>query len=572
MTNQYFSQQIEGAQKRLESLEKRSRIDGEPGVSAESLMELSITLEELRTAQEELLVQNEELIHTREAIEKERRRYQDLFNHAPDGYLITDLEGVIQEANRMAAQLLNVSQKHLIGKPLLVFVESENRKDLLTRLTQLKQQATLQNWEVRLHPRFASPFDAAVSIAVKRDGPDELGSLQWLIRNITEQKQARELQQENAALNRAILSSLGMHIALLDKGGTIIAVNEAWERFAQENGAAGSARVGLGINYLEVCRQASGEFADQAQQALAGIQAVLAGLQPHFSLEYECPSPTEKRWFLLQAAPLAKSGSGAVVSHQDISEQKLIAEEINKLLEAVSQQRGQLRGLTQRLSEVQELERKRLAQELHDQVGRNLTALGLNLNIMASELTQIEVTPGSLQLRLNDSLALVEQTTEIVRDVMADLRPPVLDDYGLIAALRWYSGQVSARAGLPITVQGQELTPRLALFRENALFRIAQEALTNIVKHAQATQATVTVEADQTTIRLIITDDGVGFEPNLPPQNEERQTWGLLTMTERAEAIGGQCQIKSGSGKGTRVIIQAPRAAPGEPGAAREVE
>jgi two-component system sensor histidine kinase UhpB len=167
---------------------------------------------------------------------------------------------------------------------------------------------------------------------------------------------------------------------------------------------------------------------------------------------------------------------------------------------------------------------------------------------------------------LNDSLALVEQSTEIVRDVMADLRPPVLDDYGLIAALRWYSTQFTTRTGLPITLQAEELTPRLPLFLENTLFRIAQEALTNIIKHAQATEATVTVETEEEGVRLIIADNGRGFEPEGGPKLNDRPNWGLLTMTERAEAVGGQCQIESVPGQGTRIIIQVARNGASEPG------
>jgi two-component system sensor histidine kinase UhpB len=267
---------------------------------------------------------------------------------------------------------------------------------------------------------------------------------------------------------------------------------------------------------------------------------------------------------LLNVTPLSKSGHGAVVSHQDITKQKLIEEEKVQLFEAVSQQSEQLRALTGRLVEVQELERKRLTQELHDQVGRNLTALGLNLNIIGAELAGTELESSQIRTRLNDSLALVEQTTESIRDVMADLRPPVLDDYGLVAALKWYGDLLASRADFSITIRGEEPAPRLNPPLENALFRISQEALTNAVKHAQATQLTVTVEADAETVRLVIADDGIGFEATHASQIGGRQSWGLLTMTERAEAVGGRCWIESVPGGGTRVIIKVPRGMVGE--------
>jgi two-component system sensor histidine kinase UhpB len=149
--------------------------------------------------------------------------------------------------------------------------------------------------------------------------------------------------------------------------------------------------------------------------------------------------------------------------------------------------------------------------------------------------------------------------TEHIRDVMANLRPPVLDDYGLVAALHWYGSQLAPRVGFTITVQGEEPEPRLVTPVENVLFRIAQEALTNVAKHAQASQVMVTVRADNETVRLIIVDDGIGFEPACQAECVERQGWGLITMMERAEAVGGHCHIKSRPGQGTQVIVEVAR-------------
>jgi PAS domain S-box-containing protein len=234
-----------------------------------------------------------------------------------------------------------------------------------------------------------------------------------------------------------------------------------------------------------------------------------------------------------------------------------LAIENARLYKAVTQQREQLRALAMRLAEAEEAERQRLARELHDQVGQNLTALGINLNILRAQMPEEAMT--LLHSRLDDSLRLVEQTTERIRGVMADLRPPVLDDYGLVAALRWYGAQLASRTSIAVTVQGDELIPRLALPVENALFRIAQEALTNVTKHAQATKATVAVEVDDETVRLIIADDGIGFDPASVTGPDGRRGWGLLTMAERAEAVGSRFRIESRPGQGTRVIVEVER-------------
>ncbi len=224
---------------------------------------------------------------------------------------------------------------------------------------------------------------------------------------------------------------------------------------------------------------------------------------------------------------------------------------------ALRQYTDRLRSLTSQLAEVSEAERKRLSQELHDQVGQNLTALGINLNIIRTEAST--GASASLLSRLDDSLSLVEQTTQRIRDVMADLRPPVLDDYGIVAALKWYGRRFNQRTNIVMRVNGEELSPRLSARLENVLFRIAQEALTNVSKHAQATKVVATVEECNDSISLIIADDGIGFNPAHVADGEGNHGWGLITMMERAEAEGGRCRIESGSEGGTRVIVEVDR-------------
>lgn len=225
-----------------------------------------------------------------------------------------------------------------------------------------------------------------------------------------------------------------------------------------------------------------------------------------------------------------------------------------RLYEEGERQREQLRALAVRLAEAEEAEWQRLARELHDQVGQNLAALGINLNILHSKLS--EGAADWVRSRLVDSLALLEQTGRRIRDLMVDLRPPVLDDYGLGAALRWYGEQQESRTGIVVRVQDEELIPRLPPPVEIALFRIFQEALTNVIKHARAAQVIVSVEADVELVRMVVADDGVGFDPSRLPGPGERQRWGLITMAERAEGIGGHCRVESCPGAGARVIVE----------------
>jgi signal transduction histidine kinase len=283
------------------------------------------------------------------------------------------------------------------------------------------------------------------------------------------------------------------------------------------------------------------------------LEQVRASRQPVKVMHEHYQLNGERRFVELVASPLwGADGSfqGIIESTRDITERM-------QAQAALQQQAERLRALTARLGEVADAERQRLARELHDQVGQNLTALGINLNIVRTQIPEGLAAP--VHSRLDDSLSLVEQTTERVRDVMANLRPPMLDDYGLVAALHWYGERFARRTDIAVAVDGDEPVPRLAKRVENALFLIAQEALTNVAKHAQATQVAVTVKANGDALRLVILDNGIGFDPERLAVPDGGPGWGLLTMTERAEAVGGRCRIESAPGQGTHVIVEVAR-------------
>jgi hypothetical protein len=218
----------------------------------------------------------------------------------------------------------------------------------------------------------------------------------------------------------------------------------------------------------------------------------------------------------------------------------------------------QLRHLSHRLFEVEENERRRLARELHDRIGANLTALSLNLRLVRGEWEKTST-------RLDDSEKLLDSTAQLVRDVLTDMRPPGLDELGLLAALREHAEQVAQRSGLALQVHGAEPRPRLPPATEIALFRVVQEALTNIVKHARAGAVTISLRPEPGLVTLTVADDGAGFD------GEARAMaagMGMASMRERAEAVGARARIESAPGRGTRVIVEVPHVAAPQPAAA----
>jgi PAS domain S-box-containing protein len=176
-------------------------------IMLQALEELQTSLEELRVAEEELKQQHEELAIARATVEAERQRYHDLFEFAPDGYLVTDNVGMIWEANRAAANLLNVPQGYLIRKPLINFIPFEDRRNFRAKLNQLLQADWMQEWELVIKPRVGENFDAAVTVSTVRDWQGKQIGWRWLIRDITARKQTEEkirhIQVQNLQLQEA---------------------------------------------------------------------------------------------------------------------------------------------------------------------------------------------------------------------------------------------------------------------------------------------------------------------------------------------------------------------------------
>jgi signal transduction histidine kinase len=225
-----------------------------------------------------------------------------------------------------------------------------------------------------------------------------------------------------------------------------------------------------------------------------------------------------------------------------------------RLIEA--QRRDALRGeLLKRVVSAQEAERQRIARELHDETGQSLTAIGLGLRGAATTLRQ-DLDKTAYNLRQLEEMA-VESLDEL-RRLIADLRPSHLDDLGLGPALRWYGNEIQERTALKVRViapgGSNNLIPQTISM---ALFRIAQEAITNVVKHANASNIFVNVGQKKRDILLEIIDDGVGFNVEAIAM-ENKETWGLLGMQERATLLGGQFSISSNQGKGTQISITIP--------------
>jgi signal transduction histidine kinase len=221
--------------------------------------------------------------------------------------------------------------------------------------------------------------------------------------------------------------------------------------------------------------------------------------------------------------------------------------------------RGELQKLSDRLVTAQEEERRKLSRELHDEIGQAMSA-------MLVELGRFEAAPDSeiRRERLASVRSMAEGCVGMVRNMALLLRPSMLDDLGLVAALRWQAREVTRRSGLKVKMVADEIVEDLPDSHRTCVYRVVQEALNNCAKHSQATQVRVVVHRNQDGLSVTVQDDGIGFDP------AREKGMGLLGMEERVERLGGQFSIESKSGKGTVLSIHFPLAS-GGPAALRDI-
>jgi len=267
--------------------------------------------------------------------------------------------------------------------------------------------------------------------------------------------------------------------------------------------------------------------------------------------------PTEKgtvHWLSVRfPLPDASGAMGVGGIAIDVTERVELARALKENEQRVIEATETVRQLMNRLVHAQEAERHKLAADLHDLIGQKLTALGINLEFVRQRMPQAAAAP--LAPRLHQMATLLEETIGSIREVMSDLRPQALDEHGLSAALFQHAAAFEARTGLRVQVKGAENPLPLPRDVAIALFRIAQEALTNAAKHGRASVAEVRVHKSRQGVELFIEDNGCGLPEELARSLASGGGWGLRMMRERAEAVGGTLTIAS-PGQGTQIAVK----------------
>lgn len=253
-------------------------------------------------------------------------------------------------------------------------------------------------------------------------------------------------------------------------------------------------------------------------------------------------------WVIGEAIP-ERDADGTIVGYvgttTDITERKKTEKEMEETSE-------KLRQLTAHLLNIREEERKRIGREIHDELGQQLTAIKMDVAWIDKK------TPPENDLfktKLRNVIALLDGGNQSIRRILNELRPVILDDYGLLEALKWQAQQFSANTAVPVTFRATETPIRVAEEITTCVFRVFQEALTNITRYAQAGQVMVSLDIDDDYVLLNIEDNGKGFDMEL---TKTKKSFGILGMRERVVSLNGKFNIVSGPGKGTRIMVALP--------------
>jgi PAS domain S-box-containing protein len=258
----------------------------------------------------------------------------------------------------------------------------------------------------------------------------------------------------------------------------------------------------------------------------------------------------------------ASGERGVLVNARDVSARKQGEEALRAAEARVRKRARRLSKLSQQLIERQENDRLHLARELHDEIGQSLSALKLNLLAPSGG-------DGTPSLHIAESIAIIDHTLAQVRNLSLDLRPPLLDDVGLVAALRWHVDRQAQLAGWKVRFRARFAEDGLTQAVATACFRVTQEALTNVIRHARATHVDVLLRRDPLCLSLIIRDDGAGFDlDDVQSRGMSGASLGLLGMRERVALLGGALAITSAVGRGTEVRADLPLARKSAAGAA----
>ncbi len=470
-----------------------------------------------------------------------------LLQAAQEAIVMVDERQRIVALNPSAERMFRCTPAQVLGQSLERFLPAAQRASHAAHVGEFAASEMLQKRMARHRRIIATRLDGSefpVEITLSRvDMAEGNGVRQYFAALVLDMSEQRQLRDEIENFQRRLrsvfeLAPVAIWIADSDR---IVFANQAAERlFGSEEPIVGQPLYGLlATGSHEAVRI-------QVARALAGEREVE---MVHGDI---ARADGTKREVEIAVAALPDHGRTTV--------QMVVADVTQRRFELaeLAQSRESLRQLSTSVVEAREEERRRIARELHDELGQRLTALKMDLSTLPGVASQAQ-----RQRRVEGLLSMLDDTLASVRRISSDLRPMMLDDLGLNAAIEWLARDTARRMGIEIAVHLDENDAVVDERIATSVFRMVQEALTNVARHARATEATVQLRRDGSELELVVEDNGTGY----PEGAMHREgSFGLLGMRERAAMLGGRLEFGNAAGRGARLAVRLPVGARAQPG------
>jgi PAS domain S-box-containing protein len=449
-------------------------------------------------------------------------RFRKLFDEAPDAMLIVDEHGCCVEANRATGILFGRAPSDLHGASIEALTRPHPRSS--TAAQEMAPAAPV--WQARSVTR---PDGSVREVEISAGALPRAGLL--VLHDVTVRTAVEADLTSNSELLQKIFDNVPVMISLSDVSGRLTWVNRYWERIL-----GWSLREVQDIDVIALAYP-DAAYRDDVRQFLLDSPPVMRDFRPRAK---------DGRFIDTSWRSVRMSDGSVVTIGEDVSERVRAERERERRTAQLRKARGRLQALSTRLVQLQEEERQSLARELHDEVGQLLTGLRLMIE------RESDCSAGQ---RRREMLKIVKELINRVRDLSMNLRPPMLDDLGLLPTLLWQIERFENQTGMTVDFRHANIDRRFAPETELTAFRIIQEGLTNVARHADVRHAKIVVWANLKSVQVNLEDEGSGFDVKAVLGEHSS---GLSGMAERSRLLGGRFGIDSAPNRGTRISVELP--------------
>lgn len=465
-----------------------------------------------------------------ESLKLSEEKYRSLIEQASDFILITDSLGIIVDVNSSSCNAFGYTRQELIGRNIACLTDPEDLKNQPFQFDHLKKGHSVLR-ERKMLDKKGNLIDVEVSVKMITDG-----RLLAIARDIRDRKKAEQQIREQETRFRLLVDTAPDATIIADERGIIQIANlQAVKLF----GYSKTELTGMSVELLIPAKDRDkhkdyrSQFVNVSKTRLMGSGRDLVAVN-----KAGVEIPVE-----ISLSPFHSSeGVLVTASIRDITLRKKAEKELAESYRAVRQ-------LTKHLQNVREEERTHIAREIHDELGQQLTVMMMDVSWLGRK---IDPENRLAAKKLNELLVLMENMVITVRRISTELRPSVLDDLGLGAAIEMHLKEFKKRTGISTRLIVPKEEPEMKPGVKNGMFRIVQESLTNVARHALASEVLINLEKRGNKLYLLINDNGIGFDEK---EAAAKKTLGVLGMKERAAAFGGEYFISGTPGKGTSIQV-----------------